>query len=40
MKKIVEVREVLDKKKVLYAEERYEQYYKKGWFRKITEVFW
>ena len=40
MKKIVEVREALDKKHTLQAHERYERYFAKGFFRRITELFW
>lgn len=40
MKKIVEIREGIDKRQVLEAHDRYEKYFAKGFFRKITEFFW
>lgn len=40
MKKLVEVREGLDRRKVFYSHNRYEQYFAKGFFRRITEFFW
>ena len=40
MHKIVEVREGLDPRNVLYSHHRYEDYFAKGLFRKMTEYFW
>jgi hypothetical protein len=40
MRKIVEVREGLDHRNVLYSHSRYEDYFAKGLFRKLTEYFW
>lgn len=40
MKKIVEIREGVDRKHVLQSHSRYEKYFTKGFFRKITEFFW
>lgn len=40
MKKIVEIREGIDRKHVLESHSRYEKYFAKGLFRKITEFFW
>ncbi len=36
MKKIVEIREGIDKRQVLYSHARYEKYFAKGTFRKLT----
>lgn len=36
MKKIVQVREGIDKRHVLESHDRYEKYFAKGFFRKIT----
>ena len=36
MKKIVETKEILDKKQTFESHERYEKYFSKGFFRKIT----
>lgn len=40
MKKIVQVREGIDKRHVLESHDRYEKYFAKGFFRKVTEFFW
>lgn len=40
MRKIVEVREGLDRRNVLYSHNRYEEYFAKGLFRRLTEYFW
>jgi len=40
MRKIVEVREGLDRRGVLYSHSRFEDYFAKGVFRKLTEFFW
>lgn len=40
MRKIVEVREGMDPRNVLYSHSRYEDYFAKGLFRKLTEYFW
>jgi hypothetical protein len=40
MKKIVEVREGFDQRSVLCSHNRYEGYFAKGFFRKMTELFW
>lgn len=36
MSKIVEVREGLDPRNILYAHNRFENYFAKGFFRKLT----
>lgn len=36
MRKIVEVREGLDRRNVLYSHNRYEEYFAKGLFRRLT----
>lgn len=36
MKKIVQVRQGIDQRHVLHAHDRYEKYFAKGLFRKIT----
>ena len=40
MRKIVEVRRALDPRGRFYSQNRYEGYFKKGIFRKLTEIFW
>jgi N-acetylglutamate synthase-like GNAT family acetyltransferase len=40
MRKIVEVREGLDRRNVFYSHNRYEDYFAKGLFRRMTELFW
>jgi hypothetical protein len=36
MKKIVQIREGIDKRQVLHSHNRYEKYFAKSFFRKIT----
>ena len=40
MRKIVEVREGIDKRNIFYAHSRYENYFAKGLLRRMTEFFW
>lgn len=40
MKILVQIREGIDHKKIYYTHNRYEEYFAKGTFRKLTEVFW
>ena len=40
MRKIVEVREGLDRRNIFYSHSRYEDYFAKGAFRRLTELFW
>lgn len=36
MKKLVQIREGLDHKKIIFNHNRYEEYFSKGMFRKLT----
>jgi hypothetical protein len=40
MKILVQIREGIDHKKIYYTHNRYEDYFAKSTFRKLTEVFW
>jgi N-acetylglutamate synthase-like GNAT family acetyltransferase len=40
MKILVQIREGIDHKKIYYTHNRYEEYFAKSTFRKLTEVFW